>query len=210
VRESITIARARSWPSVRHQSGVLDLVKQVQYGEPYNYRPGESPPPEDWFPALVDRSEITQVAYGPTRHPVGYCVASALTRYPDILAVADELGVQPSTIAYLAELGVCARTRRRGIASMLLDHLLADPPAGTTVWVARTLEINTPAIALYQGYGFEFVPAAAHILHGRPRVYLVRVTQTADVRSRVHVPRHRSPAPPSEPAPGKNAPTRDN
>ena len=172
--ESVTITRVRDWPSVHHSTGVLELVSQVQYGEPYNYRPGEGPPPESWFPPLVDHSDITLVAYGPTHHPVGYCVALALTRYPDALTVADELGVDPSTTAYLAELGVCTRTRRRGIASMLLDELLADPPAGTTAWVVRTLEINTPAIALYQGHDFELVPTATQILHGRPRVYLVR------------------------------------
>lgn len=172
--ESVTVARVGSWPSVRYSTGVLELVGQVQYGVPYNYRPGQSPPPENWFPALVDRSDITLVAYGPTCYPVGYCVAVALTHDPNALAVADELGVEPSTTAYLAELGVCTKVRRRGIASMLLGVLLAGPPAGTTAWVVRTLAINTPAIALYQRHGFELAPTAPQVLHGRPRVYLIR------------------------------------
>lgn len=98
------------------------MVNQVQLGEPYNYRPGEIPPPEDWFPALVDRSDVTLVAYDPADRPVGYCVALALTRYPDVLAVTEELGVQPWETSYLAELGVCATARRRGIATLLLGR----------------------------------------------------------------------------------------
>ncbi|MGH3755611.1 MAG: hypothetical protein ACRDRP_23535 [Pseudonocardiaceae bacterium] len=64
-------------------------------------------------------------------------VALALTRYPDTLAVADELGVQPSMTGYPAELGVCATMRRRGVASLLLSRVLADPPAEITAWAAR-------------------------------------------------------------------------
>ncbi len=204
--ESVTIAQVTSWSSVRHQSGVLDLVHQVQHGEPYNYRPAESPPPEDWFPALVGRAEITLVAYGPTSHPVGYCVASALTLDPDVLAVVDELGVQPSTTAYLAELGGCVRTRRRGIASMLLGRLLADPPAGTTAWVVRTLEINAAAIALYQRHGFESMPAAMHILHGRPRVCLIR----RDADRGAPQPDSCSPSPYLHPGPQRESSPIDN
>lgn len=172
--QNVTVAQVTSWPSARRRSGVLDLVDQVQHGEPYDYRPGEIPPPEDWFPALVDRSDITLVAYGPAGDPLGYCVTLALTRYPDALAVADELGVQPSETSYLAELGVCGTARRRGIASLLLGRMLADPPVGTTAWVVRTLEINAAAITLYQRHGFALVPGVAEIRHKRPRVYLVR------------------------------------
>ncbi|MGH3696970.1 MAG: hypothetical protein ACRDRX_23825 [Pseudonocardiaceae bacterium] len=50
--DSVTVALVPSWPGVAHQSGVLDLVAQVQHGEPYNYRPGEIPPPEDWISRL--------------------------------------------------------------------------------------------------------------------------------------------------------------
>ncbi|MGH3916199.1 MAG: GNAT family N-acetyltransferase [Pseudonocardiaceae bacterium] len=174
MRESVTIAPVTSWQSVRRRSGVLDLVNQIQHGEPYNYRPGEIPRSEDWFPALVNHSDLTVVAYGPTGQPVGYCVALVLTRYPDALAVADEFGVQPSETSYLAELGVCATARRHGIASLLLGRMLADPPTGTTAWVTRTLEINTAAITLYQRHGFQLVPAVTQVRHGRPRVYLVR------------------------------------
>lgn len=172
--DDVTVARVTYWACVSHQSGVLDVVNQVQLGEPYNYRPGEIPPPEAWFPGLVDRSDVTLVAYDPAGRPVGYCVALALTRYPDALAVAEELGVQPSETSYLAELGVCVTARRRGIASLLLDRMLADPPAGITAWAVRTLKINAAAIILYQHHGFTLVPGVTEMRHRRPRIYLVR------------------------------------
>ncbi len=78
----VAIERVMSWSSVRHRSSVLDVVDQVQLGEPYNYRAGEIPPSEQWFPPLVDRSDITLVAYGPADHPVGYCVALTGRRQP--------------------------------------------------------------------------------------------------------------------------------
>ncbi len=125
---------------------------------------------------MVDRNDITLVAYDPTGHPVGYCVALAIASYPDALAVAEELGVQPSETGYLAELGVCVTARRRGVASLLLSRTLANPPAGITGWVMRTLENNAPAITLYRRHGFTLVPCVTEMRHGRLRVYLVRRT----------------------------------
>jgi ribosomal protein S18 acetylase RimI-like enzyme len=172
--DNVTIMRASAWPRVHSQSALLELVSQLQHGEPYNYRPDEVPASEDWFPALVDLADTTLVAYDPPGEPIGYCVALGVTAYPDVLAVASNLGITASSTAYLAELGVSISMRRRGVASMLLDHLLAAAPAGALTWIVRTLEINTPAIALYQGHGFELVPAVTTTLEGRPRVYLIR------------------------------------
>lgn len=168
----LTVAPAPSWSAVRSQAGLLDLVDHVQVSEPYSYRPGEVASPEEWFPPLVDRSDLTLLAYRPGDRPVGYCVAIGLVDYP--AAAAAELGVEPASTVYLAELAVSPGVRRRGIASTLLDLMTERSPSGTTAWVIRTLANNAPAIALYRRHGFEVVPGVTELRHGRTRVYLVR------------------------------------
>ncbi|MGH3567708.1 MAG: GNAT family N-acetyltransferase [Pseudonocardia sp.] len=152
-------------------------MDQVQNGEPYNYRPGEIAAAEEWFPPLVDRSTVTLLAYGGTDRPVAYCVARPVTGYPEALAVAERLGMYSPDAEYLAELGVSAAQRRQGIASTLLARAIEQ--RRSSAWVVRTLEINGPAIALYQRHGFHLVPEVVQVHHGRARVFLVRPDRTA-------------------------------
>ncbi|MGH3768687.1 MAG: GNAT family N-acetyltransferase [Pseudonocardiaceae bacterium] len=175
--EGVTIARIASWSAVARQNDVLELVNQIQSGEPYNYRPGEIASSKEWFPPMVDRSDLTLVAYDATDRPVAYCVALPLAGYPDALAVSDGFGMQPSATGYLAELGVSTAMRRQGIASTLLTRATDARRTEASAWVVRTLENNAPAIALYQRHGFTLVPRASQIHNGRARVFLIRPNQ---------------------------------
>lgn len=102
-----------------------------------------------------------------------YAVALALTHYPEALAVAAHRRVHRPNTGYLAKLGVSPAQRRRGIASALLTRMIDKRPP--SAWLVRTLQNNTPAIALYQHHGLELVPEVLEVRHGRPRVYLAKL-----------------------------------
>jgi ribosomal protein S18 acetylase RimI-like enzyme len=162
-----------SWSDVDRPRDVLGLANQIQVEEPHNYRPDEIVGPEDWFPAGVNQSWLVLLAYADTDRPVCYAVALALTYYPEALAVTARQRVHAPDTGYLVELGVSPAQCRRGIANALLTRMIDK--RSPSAWLVRTLQNNTPAIALYQHHCFELVPEVLEVRHGRPRVYLAKL-----------------------------------
>lgn len=151
---------------------LLELVDQIQVTPPYSYAPGEIPASRDWFPGLVERSDLTFVAFDGDA-PIGYCTALTWNGYGRLHDYAEPLGIDPATTMYVAELGVAPTARRRGIASSLLTRARQAYPVGTTASVVRTLAGNQPAVRLYQRHGYRLVDGVQQDLHGRARVFLV-------------------------------------
>ena len=84
-------------------------------------------------------------------NPVKYYGAEAggrLVGYAGIWTIAPE--------GYITNVAVHPDFRRRGIASMLLDELIADcTEKGCTDITLEVRVSNSPAIALYESFGFE-------------------------------------------------------
>lgn len=152
---------------------LVALAQEIQDNPPYDYQPGEVAPAKEWFPPLVEQATHAYVAHR-DGEPVGLLVALPIATYGNLDDFETALGVDFATTIYLAELGISSTARRLGLASTLIERLHAELPTGTTACVVRTLEWNTPAIALYQRHGYQLADGVTQQFNGRPRVFLTR------------------------------------